>query len=163
RSLPWAQVRTASRNLSACSSASRKTAPRSPDAAPPSSDTKARTTRLPCRSAALALSCGSRVTGTSAGLLPRLLGGTQGSLELGLIVMRERGLKNLASGALELLQHLVRRRLSHQDEQHRAAGLHGRRQLLHELVIDAHIREGTGDRPGRGAHGQAEQRIQKDQ
>jgi hypothetical protein len=84
-------------------------------------------------------------------------------LEFGLILVRQRGLQDRAAGALELLQHLVRRGPTGQDEECRAARLHGGGQILHKPVIDAHIRECARDRPGRGAHGQAEQGIQEDQ
>src|SRR5262245_37215409 len=149
----WAQARSASRNRSACSSASRKIAPTSPDTAPTSSDKSPRTTRQPCRSADLALISDSRFAGTSSGILHYLLGSAQGGLQLFLILMRERGLENLPSCTLDLLQHLVRRGLSDQDEQRRAARLHRRRQLLDERVINAHIRECARDRPSTGAHG----------
>ena len=50
----------------------------------------------------------------------------------------------------------------HQDKQRRTAGLHFFRQLLHEFVIDADIRERAGNRSCGGADCHAEKRIQKE-
>ena len=45
----------------------------------------------------------------------------QGGLQLGLVVMGQGGLENLAASSLHFIEHLVDRGLAHQDEQHRAA------------------------------------------
>src|SRR5262245_41796383 len=95
--------------------------------------------------------------------LASLLRCAQRSLELRFIFVRQRGFQDRAARALQLVEHLVRRGLPHQHEQRGAARLHRSRQVLHELVVDADIREGAGHRPGSGAHCHAEQRIQEDQ
>src|SRR5262245_66328715 len=76
--------------------------------------------------------------------LPRLLlGRVQGLLELGFALVREGRLQDLAPHALHLVEHAIRRGVPDQDEQRRAPGGQAVGQFLHELVVDAHVAEGT--------------------
>src|SRR5262249_50721383 len=84
-------------------------------------------------------------------------------LELGLVIVRERGPENRAARALHLFEHAIRRRPAEQDEQRGAVRLQGAGQLLHELVVDANVAERAGDRAGRRARGETQQRHHEDE
>src|SRR5262245_13175182 len=101
--------------------------------------------------------------GNVARLRLRRRGCAESRLELRLVLVRERGLQDLAARALELLQHLVRRDLPDQDEERRALGRQAGGELAHEPIVDAHVREGARHRPGRRSHGHTQEGIQEDQ
>ena len=54
-----------------------------------------------------------------------LLGCTQGFLEFGFVVVRQRSLEDLAPRSLEFFKHLVRRSSPDQDEEYRTTRTHG--------------------------------------
>ena len=87
----------------------------------------------------------------------------QRRLKLRLVLVRQRRLEDLASGAGELLEHLVRCAAPHQLEQRRASRRHAARKVLHEVIVDADVAQGAGHRARGCAGGETEQWVQEDQ
>jgi hypothetical protein len=75
--------------------------------------------------------------------------------------MRQVALEDLPARALELVDHAVRRGRPDQRKQHGAPRLHGLGQLLHEPIVDAHVREGAGNRAGRRADHHAQEGVEE--
>src|SRR5215831_7654726 len=80
-----------------------------------------------------------------------------------LLLLVERRLEDHAPGILDFVQYLIGRHMLDQHEQNRIAGFNGRRQLLHELIVDAEIGERAAERSRRRAEGNAYERIHEQQ
>ena len=63
----------------------------------------------------------------------------------------------------EFLQGLVQGDAAEENEQHGASGLQILTQLLHELIVDADVRQRAGNGAGPGAYSRAEQGIHEKQ
>ena len=77
--------------------------------------------------------------------------------------MGQRGLENGPACAAQGVEHLVGEVGVDQNEQGGRAGRQLFSKLLHEIVVDAHVAQRTGDGTGSCSDHEAEQRIHEDQ
>src|SRR6516165_7072685 len=90
-------------------------------------------------------------------------GARQSPLQSLLLGVVEGGAQHRAADTLKTRQHLVGGHFADQQEQRRVARLQALRNILHELVVDAVIRQGAAERAGGCADRRAGERHQKDQ
>src|SRR6516165_5642661 len=90
-------------------------------------------------------------------------GARQSPLQSLLLGVVEGGAQHRAADTLKTRQHLVGGHFADQQEQRRVARLQALRNILHELVVDADIRQGAAERAGGCADRRAGERHQKDQ
>jgi len=78
-----------------------------------------------------------------------------------LLRVSEGGLQHDTAIVLDLLDHLVRRHLPDKHKQGRFTGMDAFGELLHELVIDAEVRQRAAERTARRSHSRAKKRIKE--